>query len=235
MCQEYGSAVGSQWHFDPDTYLAMVRSEIRDYDELQEILALATESVVVSRILDLGSGTGVTARAVSGRHPGVELIGIDSSDDMLSHARRLVPEATFLVGRLEDALPEGPFDIVVSAFAIHHLDDEGKADLYRRIAGSLRAGGRFVICDVVVPEAPMDGGIPLEQGVDLPSTLREQLDWLRAVGLHPTVLCDRATVPSSQPTSLTNVAVQQHGEHLRARNSDEVTDTSDTVAADRAD
>ena len=54
--------VGNQWHFDPDTYLAMVRSEIKDYDELQALIADATKSVNVTRVLDLGSGTGVTAR-----------------------------------------------------------------------------------------------------------------------------------------------------------------------------
>lgn len=185
------SAVGNQWHFDPASYLDMVRSEVRDYDELQAIIADATHPVDVSRVLDLGTGTGVTARAVIDRHPHAELIGVDASDEMLSHARRLVPEASFLVGRLEDALPEGPFDVVVSAFAIHHLDNDGKADLYRRIATSLRIGGRAVICDVVLPESPVDDAIPLEVGVDQPALLRDQLAWLRAAGLVPTVLCER--------------------------------------------
>jgi tRNA (cmo5U34)-methyltransferase len=193
--------VGNQWHFDPNSYLAMVRSEIRDYDELQAFIAEATESIDVLRVLDLGSGTGVTARAVIDRHPHAELIGVDANDEMLSHARRLVPDATFVVGRLEDALPEGLFDVVVSAFAIHHLDDEGKADLYRRIANSLRIGGRFVICDVVVPESPVDDAIPLEDGIDQPALIRDQLDWLRAAGLFPTVLCkrgDRAVVTADR-------------------------------------
>lgn len=183
--------VGNQWHFDPDTYLAMVRSEIQDYDELQTLIADAAESVDVSRVLDLGSGTGVTARAVIDRHPRAQLVGVDASNEMLSHARRLVPEATFVVARLEEALPEGPFDIVVSAFAIHHLDDDAKADLYQRIASSLRIGGRFVICDVVLPESPVDEAIPLEDGIDQPALLRDQLEWLRSAGLVPTVLCER--------------------------------------------
>lgn len=96
-----------------------------------------------------------------------------------------------MIGRLEDALPQGPFDVVLSAFAIHHLDDHGKADLYRRIGSSLRIGGRAVICDVVVPESPVDDPIPLEAGVDQPSPLRDQLAWLRAAGLDPAVLYER--------------------------------------------
>src|SRR5947209_408188 len=103
----------------------MVRTEIPSYDQLQAKLAEATSRVAAGRILDLGSGTGVTAQHVRAAHPGASLIGIDSSEDMLAHARRLVPQATFLVGRLEDPLPDGPFGLVVSAFAIHHLDAGG--------------------------------------------------------------------------------------------------------------
>jgi tRNA (cmo5U34)-methyltransferase len=194
--------VGSQWHFDPDTYVAIVRSEVRDYDELQAFVADATETIDVTRVLDLGSGTGITARAVIDRHPHAELIGVDASDEMLSHARQLVPDATFVAGRLEDPLPEGPFDVITSALAIHHLDGDGKAALFRRIATSLRIGGRFVVCDVVLPESPVDDPIPLEDGIDQPSTLHDQLDWLRAAGLMPTVLCnrgDRVVVAADRP------------------------------------
>src|SRR5262245_62724772 len=46
---------------------------------------------------------------------------------------------SLLVGRLEDPLPQGPFDLVVSALAVHHLDAASKADLFRRIAATLRS------------------------------------------------------------------------------------------------
>jgi tRNA (cmo5U34)-methyltransferase len=36
---------------------------------------------------------------------------------------------------LEDPLPDGPYDVVVSALAVHHLAAASKADLFRRIAG----------------------------------------------------------------------------------------------------
>jgi hypothetical protein len=34
--------VAGQWHLDAETYLAMVRAEIRSYDDLQDRLAAAT-------------------------------------------------------------------------------------------------------------------------------------------------------------------------------------------------
>lgn len=178
----------SQWHFEPDTYLAMVRDEIPSYDELQIGLADATSGVPARRILDLGSGTGQTARRVLERHPGATLVGVDGSEHMLVHARTLVPEATFSVGDLADPLPQGPFDLVVSAFAVHHLDGPEKADLFRRVAEILAPGGRFALCDVVVPAGEVARPVPLEDGVDRPSSVDEQLGWLADAGLAPSVV-----------------------------------------------
>ena len=39
---------------------------------------------------------------------------------------------------LTDPLPDGPFDLVVSALAIHHLDGAGQGGPLARIAGVLR-------------------------------------------------------------------------------------------------
>jgi tRNA (cmo5U34)-methyltransferase len=178
----------SQWHFEPDSYLAMVREEIPSYDDLQGRLAAATSAVAARAILDLGSGTGITAQRVLAAHPGAALVGVDGSDHMLAHARRLVPEATFVVGALEDPLPDGPFDLVVSAFAVHHLDPAGKRALFARVADVLSPGGRFALCDVVVPAGDVPRPVPLEEGVDQPSSVDDQLAWLSEAGLQPAVI-----------------------------------------------
>lgn len=180
--------MGGQWHLEPDTYLAMVRAEVPAYDELQAELAAATAGVPAERILDLGSGTGVTAQAVLAVHPGASLVGIDESEGMLVHARRMLPQCTFQTARLEDPLPDGPFDLVVSAFAVHHLDGAAKATLFRRVARVLAPSGRFAVCDVVVPAEPVARPVPLEDGVDVPSTVAEHLTWLADAGLEPRVV-----------------------------------------------
>jgi tRNA (cmo5U34)-methyltransferase len=180
--------VSGQWHFDADSYLAMVRAEIPTYDDLQELTAAATADVDARTILDLGSGTGRTARHVLARHPGAELVGVDSSPDMLEHARHAVPTATFLEGRLEDPLPAGPFDVVVSAFAVHHLAGAAKAELFGRVHAALRPGGRFVLCDVVVATAPVPVPVPLEDGVDRPDSVAAHLAWLGDAGFSASVV-----------------------------------------------
>jgi tRNA (cmo5U34)-methyltransferase len=176
-----------QFHFHPDEYIALMESELPDYYRLQDTAAEATGSGC-ARLLELGTGTGETALRVLRRHPGVALTGIDASADMLAVARERLPDADLRVARLEDPLPAGPFDLVVSVLAIHHLDGPGKADLFRRVAAVLDPGGAFVIGDVVVPEDPADATTPLSADYDLPSPVPDQLAWLAAAGFDASLV-----------------------------------------------
>jgi tRNA (cmo5U34)-methyltransferase len=173
----------SQYHFHPDTYKALMAEEVPSYPRLQDEVAAAASREGVARILDLGTGTGVTACRVLDVHPHARLVGIDESPEMLAAARRVLPaRADLRVARLEDPLPPGPFDLVVSALAVHHLDGAGKADLFHRVADVLGPGGRFVLGDLIVPEDPNDVVTPIDGVYDKPSTVTGQLAWLRAAG-----------------------------------------------------
>jgi tRNA (cmo5U34)-methyltransferase len=185
------AAEGDQFHFDPATYLDMIREEVPAYDEFQGAVAEATLGVHVERVLELGVGTGETSRRVLAVHPGADLIGIDESAEMLAAAATVIAGADLRVGRLEDPLPSGGFDLVVSALAVHHLDDAGKADLFARVTDRLRAGGRFVLGDVVVPNDPADVITPIDGGYDKPSTVTDQIGWLAAAGLNARVVWAR--------------------------------------------
>jgi tRNA (cmo5U34)-methyltransferase len=176
----------AQWWWDPDTYLELMSAEIPAFVELQEQTARATEGMAAVAMLELGIGTGETARRVRSLHPDARLTAIDASSEMLERARSDFPKADLRLSRLEDPLPEGPFDLVYSALAIHHLDGAGKRDLFRRISAVLRPGGVFVLADVVVPENPEDQQTPIDGEIDQPDRLDDQLEWLREAGLEPT-------------------------------------------------
>lgn len=135
------------------------------------------------RLLELGTGTGETAVHVLAAHPGAVLVGIDASDPMLERARRRLPEADLRVARLQDPLPAGPFDLVFSALAVHHLDGPEKAALFESVAAVLVPGGRFVLGDLIVPEDPADVVTPIDGVFDTPSSIDEQLGWLQDAGL----------------------------------------------------
>ena len=173
-----------EWEWNPDTYLAEMAAEIPGYEELQEAVVAATIGIDATRVLELGTGTGETALRVRAQHPDARWVGIDSSDAMLGRARERLPDADLRLQRLEDDLPSGPFDLVVSALAVHHLDGAGKRKLFSRVAGVLRPGGVFVLGDVVVPPAGREGPIEIDWVMDLPDSVEDQVAWLGEAGFE---------------------------------------------------
>jgi tRNA (cmo5U34)-methyltransferase len=174
----------SEWEWDPDTYLAEMDAEIPGYEELQEAVVAATDGVDAARVLELGTGTGETALRVRALHPEAQWVGIDASDPMLGRARERLPDADLRLQRLQDELPSGPFDLVVSALAVHHLDGAGKRDLFARVVRVLKPGGWFVLGDVVVPTDAQKGPIHIDWEMDLPDSVEDQLAWLRDAGFE---------------------------------------------------
>jgi tRNA (cmo5U34)-methyltransferase len=174
--------------WNPETYLATMLDEVPGYDELQEAVVAATTEVDASRVLELGTGTGETAVRVWAKHPTARWVGIDASEAMLERARKRLPGADLRLQRLEDPLPGGPFDLVVSVLAVHHLDGAGKRDLFGRVARALRPDGRFVLGDVVVPAAGERGPIEIDWVMDLPDRVEDQLAWLDAAGFEAEAL-----------------------------------------------
>ena len=177
-----------EFHFNPETYLDMVISEVPSYEELEDRTAEATIGIEAKKILDLGAGTGETAVRVAEKHPSAHLLGIDESPEMLAYARRRLPQGDFIVGRLEDPVPQEQYDLVVSALAVHHLDGPDKARLFRRIAERLVPGGRFVMADVVMPDDRGEAVTPIDGVYDKPSSVTDLLKWLREAGLHSRLL-----------------------------------------------
>jgi tRNA (cmo5U34)-methyltransferase len=171
--------------WDPERYSTEIREEIPHYDELQRRVVEATKDLRPDTILELGTGAGETASLLLALHPAARLVGVDSSPQMLAAARDALPadRVELRLAPLEEPLPTGPFDVVVSALTVHHLTAEEKADLFRRVAEVLRPGGRFVLGDVVVPDRPEDAVVPLEDGFDRPDRADAQLAWLRQTGL----------------------------------------------------
>jgi L-threonylcarbamoyladenylate synthase len=190
--EELQHVLGGQYHFQPQTYEAEIRADVPDYDELQGQL-IAASGRGARRILELGTGTGLTAERLLGHHAEAFLVGIDSSRHMLEAASERLPEdrVELMVGKIEDPLPPGPFDLVASALCIHHLDAEQKAQLFERVGEVLAPGGRFAFADLVVPEDPAEATTPFTPGFDKPSRVEEQLRWLADAGLDAGVSWQR--------------------------------------------
>jgi tRNA (cmo5U34)-methyltransferase len=113
------------------------------------------------RVLDLGAGTGLLSAAVLSRYPQAELVLLDGAAEMLRHAEERLPAAsiTTVTGDLREELPAGPFDAIVSALAIHHLEHPDKRDLFAHIHDGLRPGGVFVNAEHVAGPTPWLDGV----------------------------------------------------------------------------
>jgi SAM-dependent methyltransferase len=109
-------------------------------------------------VLDLGAGTGLFGAMVAAEFPVGRLCLLDGSPAMLDEARVRFADDTrveYRVADMTDADLNGPWDVVISALAIHHLPDEAKRALYGRIRRALKPGGLFVNAEQVAGPGPI--------------------------------------------------------------------------------
>jgi SAM-dependent methyltransferase len=159
-------AAGSSWK---DAEVAR-----RFLDERRRAIPLGDEQVAVllrlarhfvpqpARVADLGCGDGFLARVVLSEFPTSHALLIDHSEPMLRRAHESMRPFS---GRYEirhgdlsesppDLIGDGPFDLIVSGYAIHHLPTTRKRSLYREVFDSLRPGGLFVNVEHVASATP---------------------------------------------------------------------------------
>ena len=136
---------------DPDTYLERILAAVPRYEELQAA-ALDAIPFAPARVLELGFGTAETSQRLLDRYPEVRITGLDSSSEMVFRARELGWEDLRL-GRIEDPLPDGPWDLVIAVLSLAELDADGVRDVFRRVRDHSRA---LVIGDILTPADAAD-------------------------------------------------------------------------------
>jgi tRNA (cmo5U34)-methyltransferase len=198
-------------HFDDeaDRYDALIVRLIPGYAEqhaaVLSAIPFARDSAL--KVLDLGCGTGALSGLVLREFPNAHVHAVDLAPNMLAqYAERHAEFAgrfDCAVGDFADRDLGSGYDVIVSGLAIHHLDDAGKRDLYRRIAEALVPGGVFVQRELILGETAeqterfhaewrafiADHGEDAERwfatyaAEDRPASLRDNLAWLAEGGL----------------------------------------------------
>ncbi len=107
-----------------------------------------------ARILDIGCGPGNSTRVLSERFPDAEILGVDSSEDMLANARESYPAQEFLLCNVPRDLNQisGAFDLIFSNACIHWIPEQEQ--LIRSVFAKLNPGGVFAVQIPFIQEAP---------------------------------------------------------------------------------
>ncbi|MEO0334226.1 MAG: class I SAM-dependent methyltransferase, partial [Bacteroidota bacterium] len=175
-----------------------------------------------ANVVDLGCGAGLLSYHLLKQYPEATIHGYDGSPTMLDQATQQSGEyqdrfrtQQFDLAATEWRKPTFPVYAFVSSLVIHHLDDNGKAQLFRDLYQALEPGGALVIADIVQPATEVGFAIsarqwdtyvqqqqhtdsyqtftqdhwnyfayPDEDPIDQPSTLSDQLNWLREAGFQ---------------------------------------------------
>ena len=122
-------------------------------DVVLEVLPFGADDRL--RILDLGIGTGFVAAHLLERYPAAAVIGIDGSRAMLRLAATRLGGASDRVRLVEARFEDfgghdlGELDLVVSSYALHHLDAKAKRRLLCDVTARMRAGGWLLNADLV--------------------------------------------------------------------------------------
>lgn len=150
---------------------------------------------VVRRILDIGAGDGRLLALTRFARPAAAGVALDFSETMLAAARQRFagdPAVAVVAHNINEPLPDlGSFDVVVSSFAIHHLEDARKKALCREVFGMLDPGGLFCNLEHVASPTPrlheaFYATMGMTAADEDPSNrctgVEEQLEWLRRIG-----------------------------------------------------
>lgn len=160
-------------------------------------------------VLDLGAGTGLFSQHLLEKYPQARFKLIDVAEEMLAIGRERfkdkIEQFQFVVDDYRKIDFAAEFDLVVSSLSIHHLTDEEKQDLFRKIYTALCEGGVFINVDQVkgptlnlqeiywsdwlakirargVDEMRIQESIARRKAYDQEAPLTDQLQWLVDAG-----------------------------------------------------
>lgn len=147
---------------EADSYDDVIKRRVPLYNEMQTLMAsiLPFSKKEYIRVLDLGCGTGGTSVALLKEFPLARVTGVDSSQEMLAAAAAKVKHSTWRVdflcrdirvvgGQWPVVRGEEEFDVIISAFSLHYLNEDEKKAVFSICWSALKPGGMLIYSEAV--------------------------------------------------------------------------------------
>jgi trans-aconitate 2-methyltransferase len=125
--------------WNADQYLKFEDERTRPPRDLIAQIGLARPR----RVIDLGCGPGNSTELLVARYPDAEVIGLDSSPDMLAQARARLPKCAFIQADLTSWIPPERTDLLFANASFQWLPDHQA--VLRRMLQALAPGGVLAV------------------------------------------------------------------------------------------
>lgn len=152
--------------WSPSRYLQFEDERTRAASELLARVRLTG----ASRVIDIGCGPGNSTELLAKRFPDSELVGIDSSAEMLAAARERLPRATFVKADITEWAPNEPVDLLFGNAIFQWVTDH--MSVLFRLLGCLAPGG---VLAIQVPDNLDEPAQRLMSEVAIDGTWRDKL------------------------------------------------------------
>lgn len=125
--------------WDADQYSLFLDDRTRP---ARDLLA-RVEVAAPRRVVDVGCGPGNSTALLVSRWPGAEVVGIDSSPEMIEKARRNLPGVEFVEADLREWAAPEPVDVVYSNATLQWVEDHPR--VFERLWGWVAPGGVLAV------------------------------------------------------------------------------------------
>src|SRR5262249_44471948 len=132
-------SAGTAAAWNPEQYLKFEDERTRPSRDLLAQVPLDS----ARRVADLGCGPGNATELLIARFPHAEVIGVDSSPDMLRQARRRLPRCRFIETDLSTWTPEPGTDLLFGNAVFHWVPEHPK--VLARLLQALAPGGVLAV------------------------------------------------------------------------------------------
>ena len=134
------SSLRANTDWDTERYLQF--STLRQRPSVELIRCI--ESLDPAHIIDLGCGPGLATQLLAKQWPQAQLLGMDSSAQMLKEAQLLDIQVKWVESNLESWSPPEQTDLLFAS-AVLHLLEEDHSSLFPRLMKMLRPNGTLAI------------------------------------------------------------------------------------------